>query len=143
MTRRRYRLAWAAAAALAVFAVLALGACGDDDGEDLPENPDIRGTITSVTEDGGDVLGTVLIEGVIEDDTSYDKASVRVEDDTEIFQEAEDGSLAEVTFAELHVGLQVEAWFTGPVAESYPVQAKAAKIVILADQFAGEPSPTP
>ena len=35
------------------------------------------------------------------------------------------------TFEALQVGQKVEAWFTGPVAESYPVQAVASDIVIL------------
>ena len=40
-------------------------------------------------------------------------------------------ALMEVTFADLTVGQTVAAWFTGPVAESYPVQVKASQIVIV------------
>jgi hypothetical protein len=131
------------ALAATVLITLALGACsGDDDASPLPDDPHIRGVITNKSEGSGSVLGTILIEGAIEDDTTYDKASVRVEDDTEIFQEEADGTLTEATFAQLSEGLQVEAWFTGPVADSYPVQAKGARIVILADQPA-QASPTP
>ena len=124
-----------ALAAGAVILILALSACSDDgDVSPLPDDPHIRGVISDQTEGTGDVLGTVLIEGVIEGDTTYDRASVRVEGDTDIFQEEQDGTLTEGTFADLAEGQAVEAWFTGPVAESYPVQAKAAKIVILADR---------
>ncbi len=91
--------------------------------------PDIRGMITSVTPGSGDVLGTVLIEGRIEPDTGYDKASVRVEEDTEIFMR-QGTALVEATWSAVAEGLVVEAWFEGPVAESYPVQAKAGRIVI-------------
>jgi len=134
---------WPALAPGAVILMLTLSACSDDgDASPLPDNPHIRGVISDKSEGTGDVLGTVLIEGVIEEDTTYDKASVRVEGDTDIFQEEQDGTLTEGTFADLAEGQAVEAWFTGPVAESYPVQAKAAKIVILADAPA-QPSPTP
>ncbi|MCH7617033.1 MAG: DUF3221 domain-containing protein [Chloroflexi bacterium] len=70
------------------------------------------------------------IEGAIAQDTTYDKAVVRVEGDTLLFQES-GSALMEVTFADLTVGQTVAAWFTGPVAESYPVQVKASQIVIV------------
>jgi hypothetical protein len=36
-----------------------------------------------------------------------------------------------VTVDDLAEGQEVEAWFVGPVAESYPVQARAGKVVIV------------
>ncbi len=132
MTRSRSIPVKAAALALAAaLAMLLLSACtSDSDAATGTIGPDIRGAITSITLGSGDVIGSVRIEGTIDDDTSYDKAIVRVEGDTKIFRH--DGEqLIEATFADLAVGQTVEAWFTGPVAESYPVQAKASQIVIV------------
>ncbi len=122
--------------ALALTTALALallGACtSDGDAAPAPSDPDIRGVITSITDGSGEVIGGVRIEGAIDEDTSYDKAVVRVESDTRIYRQA-GNAMVEVTFGDLTVGQTVEAWFTGPVAESYPVQVKASQIVILAE----------
>ena len=122
------------AAVLALGAALALvllSACtSDGDAATGTIGPDIRGAITSVTDGSGDVIGSVRIEGVIDEDTSYDKAVVRVESDTSIYRQV-GNALMEITFAELTEGQTVVAWFTGPVAESYPVQVKASQIVIV------------
>ncbi|MCH8050895.1 MAG: DUF3221 domain-containing protein [Chloroflexi bacterium] len=132
MTRSRSILAKAAALVLAAGLALALlGACTSG-GDTAPTSgdPDIRGVITSITDGAGDVIGSVRIEGAIDQDTEYDKAIVRVESDTRIFRQA-GNAMMEVTFGDLTEGQTVEAWFTGPVAESYPVQAKASQIVIV------------
>jgi len=85
--------------------------------------PDIRGTITRIeARQGGDVLGRVLIEGKLEPDTQYDKAFVDVPAEARILVQG--GQVAgSATFADLEAGQLVEARFTGPVRESYPVQA--------------------
>jgi len=57
------------------------------------------------------------------------KASSRVTDDTSIFR-MEDGKKVAGKFSDLKVGQTVEASFTGPVSESYPVQGAASEIVI-------------
>lgn len=96
---------------------------------------DIRGNITSIhradaqsQEEG--TMGTVLIEGAVEEDTEFDKASVTITEETRIFlQEGQERRA--VTFEALQVGQRVEAQFTGPVMESYPVQTTAKEIVIL------------
>ena len=51
-------------------------------------------------------------------------------DDTDIVRVV-DGKMKDASFQELHVGQRVEAWFQGPVAQSYPVQATAGRIVVL------------
>ena len=135
MTHLRSMPAKAAALALAATLALLLGACSSDgDATPTDGDPDIRGAITSISDGSGDVVGSVRIEGTIDDDTEYDKAVVRVESDTRILRGAGDVvTPSEVTFADLQVGQTVEAWFTGPIAESYPVQVKASQIVILAE----------
>ena len=115
----------------AALALAFLGACtSTGDAASAPNDPDIRGGITSITDGSGDVTGGVRIEGAIDEDTAYDKAVVRVESDTTIFRHV-GNAMVEITFADLTVGQTVEAWFTGPIAESYPVQAKASQIVIV------------
>jgi hypothetical protein len=93
---------------------------------------DIRGRIASIepvksAPGRTDVLGVILVDGVKHDDTSYDKASIRIRSDTEMV--GADGQ--SVQFADLAVGVSVEVGFTGPVAESYPVQASAAWLRVV------------
>lgn len=91
-----------------------------------PRKVDIRGRVAALHADGGGT-GTVLIEGEKEPDTSNDKASVRVTTKTRLINSAGE----KLSLADLQMGQRVEARFTGPVAESYPVQAVAAEIRIL------------
>ena len=55
-----------------------------------------------------------------------DRASVRWHSGTRIVH----ASGATASAADLQVGRHVRAWFDGPVAESYPVQASAGTIVV-------------
>jgi Protein of unknown function (DUF3221) len=95
---------------------------------------DVRGAITRITraegEGRGKALARVLIEGVKEPDTQVDKAVVEVMAETELFIK-QDGERKQAEFAALKEGQKVEARFTGPVRESYPVQATAAEITII------------
>jgi len=92
---------------------------------------DVRGKITSISVSATNpALGTVLIEGKVEKDTSVDKASARVTAKTSIFR-MEDGKKVAGKFSDLKVGQTVEASFTGAVSSSYPVQGAASEIVIL------------
>ena len=95
---------------------------------------DIRGNITSIykaAEDStGDIIGSILIEGDIEKDTEFDKASVTITKETHIF-ESKSGKLLKASFDSLKPNQRVQALFTGPVMESYPVQVKAKEVVIL------------
>jgi Protein of unknown function (DUF3221) len=116
---------------LAVLITALLVACGGDSeaGLDRPD-PDIRGEITTKTDGSGDTLGTILIEGEGEPDTGFDKASTRIDGETEIYR-LTNGELVEALWDDLEVGTRVEATFEGPVAESYPVQAYASEVVII------------
>jgi hypothetical protein len=95
---------------------------------------DIRGKITNVSPAGsqnpGNILGSVRIEGAKQRDTSVDKAMTRVVSRTKLFK-MQEGKKVEATFEDFKVGQTVEATFDGPVAESYPVQGTAGEIVIL------------
>jgi hypothetical protein len=50
--------------------------------------------------------------------------------ETEILQQR-GGNLAPVSFENLRVGQMVEATYIAPVAESYPWQGRAGRIIIL------------
>jgi hypothetical protein len=95
---------------------------------------DIRGIITNINktvEDStGDIIGTILIEGNIEKDTGYDKASVTITKETRIL-ESKNGKLIKVSLDSLKPNQRVQALFTGMIAESYPVQVRAKEVVIL------------
>ncbi len=91
----------------------------------------IRGEITSIEigEDGA----TLLVEGKKEEDTIYDKASVRIDSNTTIQKK---DSNDKIEISDIEIGDIVEIIFTGAVAESYPVQGKA-KIVRLIEEKPG------
>jgi len=109
-----------------------LPACGpslDDSGD-----PGIIGAITSVeiAEDDSFRIASILVEGTPEDNAGLisDKALVSITKDT-VLANGTDKKLFEVQDIDaLTVGVDVEVVFTGPVAESYPVQGEAKVIRI-------------
>ncbi|MDD3715450.1 MAG: hypothetical protein PHU16_11440 [Atribacterota bacterium] len=102
---------------------------------------DIRGTILNIvlTQVKSDILGTIYVEGPLYEDTSYDKAYISITSSTQIFKIdnllSSSSQFIPIPFIELQTGMIVEVTFTGPVLESYPVQATAKKIVVF-DTFA-------
>lgn len=110
---------------LAAALVLGIAACTPT----VPDaDPSIRGAITTRTAaDGG---GQLLVEAGSGPRYDYDKASVRVTENTKILRATGTGRYERTTFDELTEGRTVKMWFTGPVAESYPVQATAGVVLI-------------
>jgi hypothetical protein len=99
--------------------------------EDGPKaKADVSGVITRVNLAGDDGKGSFLVEGKKGGGATYDKAWVRVTGKTKIEQLA-DGQRRPARFEDLRKDCLIEAWFSGPVAESYPVQATAGVILIL------------
>jgi beta-N-acetylhexosaminidase len=92
------------------------------------EKVDIKGEITKLTSNESSKMVNILVEGKIEVDTSHDKASVYVGEKTKIYRVDTNKKL---TISDLKEGSQVEIIFTGPVRESYPVQADAEIIRII------------
>ena len=91
-----------------------------------PPESSIRGTITEVSRSAK----VVLVEEDPASRSGLAKGEFAVTDETEILeQRGED--LVPVPFEKLRVGQKVEATYAGPVAESYPTQGVAARIVIL------------
>jgi len=72
----------------------------------------------------------MLVEGPAATGTSVDKAMVRVDGKTRVFVKV-GGGWRRGRAGDLAQGRQVEVWFSGPVAESYPVQAYAGTVAIL------------
>jgi hypothetical protein len=92
--------------------------------------PDMTGAITMLLPDTAGVLGVVRVEERPGDlTTGGQKAIVRVSLRTRLFR-IERASLRAIPFAELRVGTIADVWFSGPVAESYPVQGEAAVLVV-------------
>ena len=91
--------------------------------------PDIVGTITSLTRGSGAVIARVRIEENPRQRSGDEKAVVDITRATRLFRRDRAG-LHAVRIADLRVGSIAEAWFTGPVRESYPVQATGAAIVV-------------
>ena len=104
----------------------------------VPSESSIRGSITEVSRSAE----VVLVEEDPSDKWGSAKGEFAVTDETEILeQRGED--LAPVSFEVLRVGQMVEATYTGPVAESYPTQGVAGRIVILEENQADAPTVLP
>ncbi len=108
--------------ACALFITLGAAGCSSS-----PGAPHITGLI--VTIEDSRVLVVADLDEVttnFEDWEGRRAISFTVTDKTEIRLGGGKGSVED-----LAVGRQVEAWADGPIAESYPEQAKAKKIAIL------------
>jgi len=116
------------AAAMMALAGLAT-ACGDEQPSAPTGDPSITGVVASATPvDGGDAVGSFLID---QGSGDYDKASVSVTDDTGWYRRSGEGYEAiDPPAATDLTGKTVEVQFTGPVAESYPVQATAGWVIV-------------
>jgi hypothetical protein len=94
---------------------------------------DIRGTISEMEvhedADSAGVLMRILVEGESGSDLSYDRAWVDIRHDTALSFDGE--TFAPPTLRDLEPGRTVAVTFTGPVRESYPVQAVAQMLTIL------------
>jgi hypothetical protein len=111
---------------LPVLLLLASCASGTG-GETVPTTePSIRGTVTQVSP--GEPR-TVLVEENPGEQSGSNKASVRLTDETRVLRRSGE-SVQRAAPEDLAGGQTVSVWFTGPVRESFPVQADAGTIVI-------------
>lgn len=108
------------------FMISAAGCTGAGTGKD--DKVSIRGQITKVLLDENQKVTGILVEGKLESDTSFDKASVRIEKNTKIYRGSPEQKLSA---GDLKEGMKVEAIFEGEVAESYPIQARAKTIRVM------------
>lgn len=82
--------------------------------------PSIIGQVTAIA------LPTIVVEERPTEPHGSAKARVRITNGTQVLRQGE----GVVGTTELRVGQQVKVWFTGPVMESYPLQATAGVIAI-------------
>ena len=87
--------------------------------------PSIEGRVTAVDR-AGERIGSIRVEANPSDSAGSDKAVVRITQGTAIVR----ADSARADFNALSRGQWVRVWFTGPVRESYPVQADAARVQI-------------
>lgn len=102
----------------------------------MADEPDFVGTITSVSQspaDNNDVVGRILVASSRREPVGIlgDEASITITDATPIWRCDNMSTLVPSSFAELVTGGYVSVWVDGPVAESYPVQAKASAVKTL------------
>lgn len=93
-----------------------------------------RGTITEVPtrKSGAAFLIEEKVTGIpAEPAVAGDKYYVFVTGATTIERRTSAGTVRSASLAEITAGTQAEVWFVGPIAESYPAQARAGRILIL------------
>jgi hypothetical protein len=89
----------------------------------------IRGSITEVSRSAE----VVLVEEDPSEESGSAKGEFAVTDETEILEQRGEDQI-KVPFGALRVGQTVEATYSGPVAESYPTQGVAGRILILDEE---------
>ena len=111
----------------AMLAPAALGGCASL----APPNgePSIRGSVTSIAP-RPDGLGVILVEETSPQGLEFDRASLAITEDTKLLKRVGD-DYVESTFDDIRASMVVEVWITGPVRESYPVQADADTVVAV------------
>ncbi|HEY0020913.1 MAG TPA: hypothetical protein VGC13_31720 [Longimicrobium sp.] len=124
------------AAVLGLAVLLAAPGCsrapGDPDGLGLSANvpaeaASIRGDIKEVDRSRGGLR--FLVEQNPARGAGEPIAWVDVVRETRVLART-DGRTADASSAELAVGTRVQVWFTGPVRESFPVQATGGTVLI-------------
>ena len=105
---------------LLLFLVAACSRSASDSGALPTDAPYMRGAVTAIE---GEQIRVEADPGA---GSGSDKAMLRITGDTQIFWRS--GERADR--GDLRLGTVVSAWVSGPVRESYPVQADAATLVI-------------
>lgn len=123
---------------LILLVVVVLTACASPRPPDT--EPTIRGVIVDLTP-GPDGTGLVLIvwHDSLGEVYELDSISATVGEDTELFDR--DGNV--IGFADLQVRHVVDAWFSGPIAESYPPQGTADAVRVIGEFDEIRPLPIP
>jgi len=94
----------------------------------LETEADFLGFITGIHPDRkGSILGQISVESHA--DKIVSKYIVTLTDETLVFRQDGD-NLRQTDFKALKNKQWVKIWFTGPVLESFPVQATAGQVVI-------------
>ena len=109
------------------------GVSGEERGPDTPVSSDDarRGGPGRTTGDRSVAgqIGVVLVEENPEEEAGSQKDSVTVTRTTRLVGRGAQDPVS-IGFDDLEVGQRAEAWYTGPIAESYPRQATARVILV-------------
>ncbi|MGE5228215.1 MAG: DUF3221 domain-containing protein [Deltaproteobacteria bacterium] len=131
--------ALAALAALVVLGAAVVGGCGGataaQPASPSPSAPpsgvaDITGVVRDLTPGGDAGTAVLLVVADPDVDSAVERAAVRVTTQSIVWAAA-GADKVELTADDLAEGQRVAVWFTGPVAESYPVQATAGAVEIV------------
>lgn len=119
--------------ALLIVIVISTQAClFDINRDEEPGEPFITGIITEIEQPNQRILieENPDVNGPLEE--GGNKIWLSVETSTKLFRD-ENGFLSRCEFSCFTINCTVSAWVTGAVAESYPLQGTADRIVILDD----------
>jgi len=125
----RFRLIIYVGAVMILFQSCLLNSSDDNDD---PGEPFITGIITNIEQSNQRILveENPDVNGPLEN--GGNKIWLSVNDETSLFFENND-ELERCNFDCLQENSLVRAWVTGAVAESYPLQGTASRIVIIGD----------
>ena len=117
-------VAYARVSIFIASACVAIAACGETTRSIPASTASITGQITALDRDG-ERIGDMRVETQPADSSGSPKAVVRISQRTVVTTPA----FAAADYNDLKIGQKVRVWFTGPVRESYPVQAEAGTVV--------------
>ncbi len=108
--------------------LLLLNGCGTGNEQGQMEDPIVTGLIYSLAENSMLVIeGIETIDISEEDWQGNDAISFSISGSAEIIGKGDES----LTFEDLREGDEVDVWHTGPVRESYPMQADAVKVEVI------------
>lgn len=114
---------------------LGLTGCAGNGFEPPADEPTIDGFVTLISAPSGpagDTRLVVQVDEVPEDSSGSPKFSLTIDDETQLLRWNDDaGVYGTFDPVDLATGQHVRAWVTGPIMESYPMQATAHTIVLL------------
>src|SRR5215207_6482255 len=118
-----------AVAALAMVGLVWADKSEPEPAKKAPPKADIRGKVSGVAAlRARGLVGRMSVDGKKEKDTEYDRASVTLTSTTKFYKWV-GGKKKDAKFGDIKKGSVVQCNFVGPVAESYPVQAKAGEVL--------------
>jgi uncharacterized lipoprotein NlpE involved in copper resistance len=112
---------------IVMAAVLAFSLIGCDNSSDN-EKIGIRGEVTNLSKGQDNKTIFILVEGELESDTMYDKASITITSKTKVIEK---DIRKKLSIDDLKEGMLVEVILEGPVRESYPIQADAKEVRVI------------
>lgn len=114
---------------------LALAGCAGNGFEPPDDEPAIDGFVTVVNAPmgpAGDTRLVIQVDEVPGDTGGSPKFSLTIDDETQLLRwNADAGGYGTFDLVDFAIGQHVRVWVTGPIMESYPMQATAHTIVLL------------